>query len=67
MPRNDTVLTPTPTRENFGSGTLEGIVRVVGNSIEVAGSTATHARHQQTRGLIGPKDALWKLVEPGNT
>jgi hypothetical protein len=38
MPRNETVLTPTPTSENFGSKVLAGILRVVGNSIEVAGS-----------------------------
>jgi hypothetical protein len=38
MPRNDTVLTPTPTRVKIGKGTLDGIRRYVGNWISVAGS-----------------------------
>jgi hypothetical protein len=46
MPRNDTVLTPRPTSENFGSGFFEAIMRVVGNSMEVAGS-ATIQWHQR--------------------
>lgn len=39
MPKNETVLTPMPRRVRLGIGTLDGIVRVVGNSIEVAEST----------------------------
>jgi len=49
MLKNETVLTPTPTRESLGIGVFEGIVRVVGNSIEVAGSAMAHFKlHQQT-------------------
>jgi hypothetical protein len=39
MPRNDTVLTPTPRSENWGKGNFDGIRRVFGKAIDVAGST----------------------------
>ena len=38
MPKKETVLTPSPTKENCGRGKFEGTVNVFGNSIEVAGS-----------------------------
>lgn len=39
MPKNDTVLTPTPINVKPGRGVLDGIVKLFGNAMLVAGST----------------------------
>jgi hypothetical protein len=58
MPRNDTVLTPRPTRENFGNGFFEAIVRVLGNSIEVAGSASIQWAISEHITLMSSNDTL---------